>query len=414
MESVNEVVTRLYSIRAGMCVLASEKEKSDAIVAHAESVYDASLKEAENKLRNARAKLDDAETRLNDSEDDERYTKRERRGLFVNFLKFLFWSLLSLFLVALLLALAAATLYFLVFLVGGFITNLLKLDYGWMKIFEWYVKWLMTIPEGWVYALLFLVPLVGMGCTGGFGTLLYFWFIDEKIITDRLAEALADFLSSFTAVFKVGKMRKKSRRAGKSVENAKYIFKNAEKIYNDERQKIEAKLSEEMQRANVIIYNSMIFYSALAKLYGNFLNERDWKNVDYMIYSFETGRAESLKEALQLADREEQTQRIVETIQEATRRICETIKSNADRILDSLQRNFAMISDMVAEESAKINVKMDNMQIAQGVQTAYLANISSEVNIANEFMKHSDESSSKLANNMELLRADYRRVNSLC
>ena len=192
-------------------------------------------------------------------------------------------------------------------------------------------------------------------------------------------------------------------------------------------QKLEAELAEERGKANAIISNSMIFYSALEKMYGNFLNVRDWKYIDYIIYTFETGRAESLKEALQLADREEQTQRIVETMQEATRRICETMKYNADRIQDSLQQNFAMISDKVAEESAKIcgyignvETKVDglkadvrNVQRTLGSQTAYLAKMSSRQNISNEFMKRQSESSSQIASTVGLLREDYRRVNSL-
>ena len=51
MEDTNEIVTKLYAIRAGMCVLVGEKEKSDAILAQAKSAYDAKIKEADGKLR---------------------------------------------------------------------------------------------------------------------------------------------------------------------------------------------------------------------------------------------------------------------------------------------------------------------------------------------------------------------------
>ncbi len=436
MESVNEVVTKLYAVRAGMCVLASEKQKSDDITARAQSEHEAKLRAAEERLQVAQSKLNDAEEYFDEKEERENSAKNSRNRLPLDFIKALAWTLLSLFLIALLLAFAGATLYFLTIVLGSLINYLFHLDSGWMEVaYGWYGYFLASIPEGWMYAIFFLAPLVCGGLTAVLGYLMYKWFIDDKQISDNVGSAWHNFRRSFGYLFSAGRYSKQRRRAERSAENARYSFNSAEESYNKEVQKADSELDEEKRKANAIISNAMVFYSALEKLYGDFLNPRDWKYVDYMIYTFETGRAESMKESLQLADREEQTQRIVDTMQEATRRICETIKDNADRIQHSLQQNFDRISEMVAEESAKIcgyigsveakvdrldskvdriDTKVTNIQITQGVHTAYLARISSRQNIANEFMKHQSESSSQLATNVSLLRDDYRRVNSLC
>ena len=273
----------------------------------------------------------------------------------------------------------------------------------------------------------FFFAIKSFGLTVAYGFLLYYLFIDEEIITDRLKDSMSDFSTSCSAIFRARGLSRRHRRAEKSAEYAKYAFESAENRYRDEEQKIKAELAEARRKADIIITNAMVFYSALEKLYGNFLRVQDWRNVDYIIYSFDSGRAESMKEALQLADREEQTQRIVETMQEITRKICNAIKYNADRIQDNLNRNFKMISDKVTEESAricgyinevgvkidKVNANLQNIQIAQSVQTAYLANISSQANLANQMRKREAETSSQLASTVGLLRDDYRRVNSL-
>lgn len=436
MESVNEVVTKLYAVRAGMCVLASEKQKSDDITARAQSEHEAKLRAAEERLQVAQSKLNDAEEKFRDKKKREDSAKDWRTELPLNFIKAFAWILLTILLIVLLLALALATLYTLVCLIWSTVEYIMHSNSdSYALLFGWYETLLRSIPQGWEIAIFFLAPFVFGGLTALLGYLMYFWYIDDEIIKDHLKDAWEDFTFSIDDLLSVGRYRKERRSAEQSAESAKYSLSSAEEIYNKEVKESEGELDEEKRKANAIISNAMVFYSALEKLYGDFLNPRDWKYVDYMIYTFETGRAESMKESLQLADREEQTQRIVDTMQEATRRICETIKDNADRIQHSLQQNFDRISEMVAEESAKIcgyigsveakvdridskvdriDTKVTNIQITQGVHTAYLARISSRQNIANEFMKHQSESSSQLATNVSLLRDDYRRVNSLC
>lgn len=430
MEDTNEIVTKLYAIRAGMCVLAGEKEKSDGILAQAQAAYDAKMKAANGDLSALQSKLDDAEMSLYDSEELEDSRRSDRNHIFVNFLRLFLWGLLSLVLLSVLLALAGATLYLLASILWSLVNYIFHLDYAiYESVYGWYFYGLasMGISEGWMTAIFFLGPIVFGGLTVGDGFLMYYLFIDEQVITEHLTDALSDFGSSFSALFSLGSSSRSRRRAARIADSAKGDYQNAENRYKDEEQRLKAELAQAKRKSDLILINAMVFYSALGNLYGNFLHTQDWRFVDYLIYSFNTGRAESLKEALQLADREDQTQRIIETMQEITRKICETIKYNADRLQENLDRNFQMISDRVAEESQRIcgqisevgvkidrvNANLQQMQIAQGVQTAYLAKISSHTNFAAQMAKHESETSSKLASDMGLMREDFRRVNSL-
>ncbi len=60
----------------------------------------------------------------------------------------------------------------------------------------------------------------------------------------------------------------------------------------------------------------------------------DWENVDLLIYYLETRRAESIKEALLLVDKQKQAEMIAGEIRKAGEAIC-----------DKLERGFSMIAD---------------------------------------------------------------------
>ena len=88
-------------------------------------------------------------------------------------------------------------------------------------------------------------------------------------------------------------------------------------------------------------------YTATLKTYADIIDERDWKYLDVVIYYFETKRADSVKEALQLLDKLIQTNMIVSAVQSASRDIqgciynacrvlTDTIKAACDRICSGL------------------------------------------------------------------------------
>lgn len=70
-------------------------------------------------------------------------------------------------------------------------------------------------------------------------------------------------------------------------------------------------------------------YTALENEFSALIDPRDWQYLDLVIFYFETGRAETMKEALQLVEREVQTQRIVGAIEMASERVCRTIATAA-------------------------------------------------------------------------------------
>ena len=102
-------------------------------------------------------------------------------------------------------------------------------------------------------------------------------------------------------------------------------------------------------------------YEQLAEIIGDTLDPRDWKYVDLLIYYFETNRAETIREALQLIDRELQTQAIIGSVNASTQQICKTIQNEANRL-----------NNMIAECCNAMNKMNENLTAIRGNQIAQI------------------------------------------
>ncbi len=149
------------------------------------------------------------------------------------------------------------------------------------------------------------------------------------------------------------------------------------------------------------------YYAALYGEYKNFLDERDWKNLDLVIYEIETRRADSIKEALQLTDRELQTDRIVKTLGEATKAICYTVS----RGFFELQNTVKICCDKICDKLDDISHYLENISGQMSVQSMQLAGISGQlanltdaVNVGNCLQAKTNVTSAQLCNDVHALR----------
>lgn len=129
-------------------------------------------------------------------------------------------------------------------------------------------------------------------------------------------------------------------------------------------------------------------YLSLQKMYARTIDERDWQHVDLVIYYMETYRADSMKEALQLVERETQTQRIIQAVEQATERICGT-----------LRQGFAAINSTINNLSAQLRA-------SQRLQSMQYANLTAAVNLNNALQAKANVSSAKLVSEVSSLRAN--------
>ncbi len=133
------------------------------------------------------------------------------------------------------------------------------------------------------------------------------------------------------------------------------------------------------QQISPIIHTNQALYMALQNQYSHIIDERDWQYLDLVIYYLETGRADTIKEALLLVDKEMQTQRIIQAINDATNRICTAIHAAANRISAQLNKISSQLTMITAQQ--QIMIAQNNYMIGVAdMQNALLkkANVSSE------------------------------------
>lgn len=121
------------------------------------------------------------------------------------------------------------------------------------------------------------------------------------------------------------------------------VSKDYEKVKS-----VSTKLSQEM-------------YNALVAQFKSVLDIRDWEHIDLIIFNFETGRADTLKEALQQVDRRVQTDEIIEAIESAGSSIAATINVTMRELRSDLNKSFNRLSEQLAIQHAEQMTALGNI-----------------------------------------------------
>jgi len=118
---------------------------------------------------------------------------------------------------------------------------------------------------------------------------------------------------------------------------------------------LEGKISDANSRIREISNAGYQLFSFLEKQYVPILYKSDWVHIDLILFYLESGRADSLKEALILLDQERQTKRIESAINESANRL----KENFERSFKSLEKTvaygFSQLQDTVSTGFANQN-----------------------------------------------------------
>lgn len=211
----------------------------------------------------------------------------------------------------------------------------------------------------------------------------YYVYISTAIFIISLIVAVARLIKESRTDEKEKKLKIKD--AEKSIRE----LNNELAGYQMERKLLEPKLNEcyaVVNRSKAIVerdraYRSKLsqdMYDRLVAQFKTVLDIRDWKHIDLVIFYFETGRADTLKEALQQVDRKVQTDEIIEAIETAGQNISSTIRMSMNELRGDLNRSFAKLSVQLADQhreqmsalnSISGNIEKTNESIAKLQQT---------------------------------------------
>lgn len=209
---------------------------------------------------------------------------------------------------------------------------------------------------------------------------------------------------AFALIVRVSNGKDLQKRIGEESGKSKQDLKDAKARLSqatadcDSAQKALAIVSKDYEKVKSVSTKlSQEMYNALVAQFKSVLDIRDWEHIDLIIFNFETGRADTLKEALQQVDRRVQTDEIIEAIESAGSSIAATINVTMNELRSDLNKSFNRLSEQLAIQHAEQmtalgninrNIERTNESIAK-LQSATenngktLENISSAANLNN-------------------------------
>lgn len=148
----------------------------------------------------------------------------------------------------------------------------------------------------------------------------------------------------------------------------------------------EAELEEQLKISIPLV---KITYNCLLENYQNYIKECDFANVDLIIHYIYSGRALDVRDALLQTDAHIRHNELLDVFEREARAIRGSIESGFDRMQDSINRGFAGLSTQLkkqheAEMAAlgdvssamdRVSTGINNVASAQAIQNAYSSKI---------------------------------------
>lgn len=209
------------------------------------------------------------------------------------------------------------------------------------------------------------------------------------VILPLLVFAILFFVFSGIAISDKIDLKRRVNKAKDQLMAAQWLLDNLPKTKENTR----IILSEKDKKIAPIKESSNEFYMALKKQFSCILDERDWKNLDLVIYELETHRADSVKEALQLVDKELQTERIQQTIVQATEQVCYEIR-----------RGFAEMRETIIECCRVISARLSTISMQLAYMSVQLNDLCDSVNMSNALQAKANVTSAQLISDIHAIR----------
>lgn len=386
-KSINNVVANLYGLRAGLSVMAQECDKIRGVEAEVNRRNNL----IEQRLRHQKDLKLTQENVIEKNENQVKESKPDR----VRFVVFFFLMLAACIafsvafikmrdkyadtfnFMAIVCGLVMGTaLICITLLIGMWVCCWFS---GWNslidKIFDYsefwlYIVYIAAIICGIATVPLFVINGVGKHGVGYCGLLFVGIFFSAVFVLINFIRFIINFSGYAGNKSQIRKAKSEIRRLEKAE-------KDMAPAFAQERAKTAA---WRVQSLTPLVKNIFNMYAVLRSVYQPVLDERDWRHLDLVIYELETRRADTIKEALQLVDRELQTRRIENLVYNATKTIVGTLNEGFSMLRSSLTVVYNGLSAQLSGLSGQLSAVNSRLVDAQVMNSALLskANATSE------------------------------------
>ncbi len=267
------------------------------------------------------------------------------------------------------------------------------------------LMWIFNIKDYLAYPISASISAIAAVCITPLP--LFVGFNQRKAYKTGLEQKIAEEKQIIirTLEFKLDEKIKKNVNARDCLKLAKEDLEKAALYLENQRMAESVAIIEADKEIEILAEKSEEINNALKDAYGVFIAESDWANIDLIIHYIETGRADTLKEALYQVDRERQNDRIVRAIHAASESICSHIDSAMRKMGDALARSFQRLNRSLQSISSQIALSADRSADANRELLGKLDTQISTAKMNTVLLEKANQSSDKL---LEDLRYNQR------
>ncbi len=372
-----KLLPALYALRAGLSAISQKKDDLDKDVAEEQAFFAHSAQEkevAKKRIASLEEKVGMAQGRI------ESYSRKE---IFFSCLGDLGMSSLTLvmwFIIGLPLLLLAAAVV--VACIGGY--RMITTDY----LVEGWHSTDMGFWEGVFYFASVLSPVIIIGAI-----VCAVLYCRSDFFKEMCEERFEIDFSSFGDWFSRKKKIKEEEDKKASLEWERAI---AEKAFREKELLFAAQVHLSKEKQKAARQEAMELFDLLEKQFSPVLNSRDWRNLDLVIHYFETGRADTKKEALQLVDVQRQNDALVGAIKRAGEEIESSIRAGLSALRNDMIRCFSILAEEMSEIHKQQMEKMDAILISNLEISSKMSSIVSSAALNNALLAKANVSSEAL------------------
>lgn len=355
----NELLSKLYSLRAGLSLVSQEKQIVDEIFQKADSDRRYNIRIAENKTNDVHKKLLSAEKDRDDTQSKISLTAQAANGTY------------------------AAQKRRIPKVVGFFI--------GLMICIGLIIAVNAYRLQNLLHSFLFFLTVV---------------FFALTIVS--LSEYLKFKLKTKKNTDQLTALRSELKKKQTIVEQAIANLVEAQNIETAKKEQIKNQYKQDRAQADPHLLTAKATIDSLNEEYGDFLDPRDWENLDLIIFSVETRRTDNLKDALSIVDSEKRADRITDAVNSASKEIHESIDEARRRMQNSLEAGFTGLSRQITAQAIVLSNQIGQVGSAVAEQSQYIQVAASGAALNNALLEKANKSSQELARDVKSIKSDFQ------
>ncbi len=236
-------------------------------------------------------------------------------------------------------------------------------------------------------------------------------FKGEPYITRRGYKKYVEKLESDIMVSQEKERRAKNKRAELLVQ-VQIARKKAEECATAAT-RFEEKIEQQKQekKAECLPYEAKGYalYQSIEGQFKDLLDIRDWQHIDLIIFHLETGRADTLKEALPMVDQQMQANMIADAVMRAAKEISLSIRGGLRELQGRMTECFATLSGqmmtMHQELGDRLENAVDTMGAAARESIARFDELKGSVDFGNALRAKANEDSARMMEDVRYMAA---------